>query len=116
MAAIRRIGKYKITAKREPNRSGSAPWALGLYVITVRQPESRHNTEREVVHVFGSPGATGYSPEQLGVGRNSLNTPRAFDAVIRVAIADWRARYPNRSLYQELEQEIEARGMRRASR
>jgi hypothetical protein len=113
MAAIRRIGKYKITVKWQPNRSGYTPWALGLYVLTVRQPESRHNIEREVIHIFDEPAPTGYTPEQLGVDRGLLGKPRAFDAVIRAAVEKWRERYPNRTLYQELEQDINS--MRRTA-
>lgn len=116
MAAIRQLGKYKVTVKWSPNRSGYTPWALGLYVITVRQPESRHNIEREVVHVFDESTATGYTPEQLGVDRGSLGKPRAFDAVIRATVAKWRDRYPNRTLFQELEQEIAAHGVCRVRR
>jgi hypothetical protein len=113
MAAIRRIGKYKITVRWEPNRSGYTPWALGLYVLTVRQPESRHNIEREVIHIFDEPSA-GFTPEQLGVDGGSLGKPRAYDAVIRAMIAKWRDRYPNRILFQELEQGID--NMRRTAR
>ena len=106
MSASRQVGKYKVVMqwKPLPAHAVGADWTVGMYRVIVRQPESRHNIDHEIIFIWREPSKAGYgyTAEELGLTNTSLGTKRAYDIILRKFCMTQRALRPNRTLYQDL--------------